>query len=123
MDDISNEPIEQPAVAPEASAASAEDDLASAERLKSGRDGILNELQKIIVGQEEVLDQVLMSLFVGGNSIITGVPGLAKTLIIQTVAEVVDLDFSRIQFTPDLMPADVTGTRHRPTGHRLPAVR
>ncbi len=86
------------------------DDIALAERLKVGREEILRELRKLIVGQDEVLEQVLLSLFVGANSILTGVPGLAKTLIIQSMAEVVDLQFSRIQFTPDLMPADITGT-------------
>ena len=68
------------------------------------------EVRKIIVGQKEVVDQVMMSLLTGGNSIITGVPGLAKTLLIATVARVLHLNFKRIQFTPDLMPADITGT-------------
>ncbi len=68
------------------------------------------EIRKVIVGQKEVVDQVMMSLLTGGNSIITGVPGLAKTLLIATVARVLHLDFKRIQFTPDLMPADITGT-------------
>src|SRR6185436_709159 len=68
------------------------------------------EVRKIIVGQNEVVDQVMISLLTGGNSIITGVPGLAKTLLIATVARVLHLDFKRIQFTPDLMPADITGT-------------
>ena len=78
--------------------------------MKEGRDRIVSELRKLIVGQEDALEQVLISLFVGGNSIITGVPGLAKTLIIHTLAQVLDLKFSRIQFTPDLMPSDITGT-------------
>src|SRR6202008_3194803 len=68
------------------------------------------ELKKLIVGQDDVLTQVLHTLFVGGNSLIVGVPGLAKTLLIHTMARVVDLKFSRIQFTPDLMPSDITGT-------------
>ena len=68
------------------------------------------EVRKIIVGQKEVVDQVMISLLTGGNSIITGVPGLAKTLLIATVAKVLHLDFKRIQFTPDLMPGDITGT-------------
>src|ERR687892_195168 len=88
----------------------APDDVALAEQMKQGRDRILAELRKLIVGQEDVVEQVLISLFVGGNSIITGVPGLAKTLIIHTLAQVLDLKFSRIQFTPDLMPSDITGT-------------
>ena len=90
--------------------AAAFDDVALAERMKQGRDRILAELRKLIVGQDDVVEQVLISLFVGGNSIITGVPGLAKTLIVHTLAQVLDLKFSRIQFTPDLMPSDITGT-------------
>jgi MoxR-like ATPase len=86
------------------------DDIALAERLKAGRDGIINELHKLIVGQEEVIELVLLSLFTGGNSLIVGVPGLAKTLLINTISQVLDLKFSRIQFTPDLMPSDITGT-------------
>ena len=86
------------------------DDIALADRLKEAREQILVELRKLIVGQDEVIEQVLLSLFVGGNSIITGVPGLAKTMIIHTVAQVLDLKFARIQFTPDLMPSDITGT-------------
>ncbi len=88
----------------------AADDVALAERLRQGRDRILAELGKAIVGQEDVLEQVLLTLFVGGNSILTGVPGLAKTLIVQAMAQVLDLTFRRIQFTPDLMPSDITGT-------------
>jgi len=87
-----------------------ETDIELAARLATGREQVLAQLAKQIVGQGEVLDQVLMTLFVGGNSILTGVPGLAKTLIVQTVAEILDLKFSRIQFTPDLMPSDITGT-------------
>jgi MoxR-like ATPase len=88
----------------------AADDIELAERLKEGRDRVVFELRKLIVGQDEVIDQVLMTLFVGGNSLIVGVPGLAKTLLIQSIAQVLDLKFSRIQFTPDLMPSDITGT-------------
>ena len=86
------------------------DDIDLADRLKSGRVQILSEIRKLIIGQEEVIEQVLLTLFVGGNSLLIGVPGLAKTLLIHTVAEVLDLKFSRIQFTPDLMPSDITGT-------------
>ena len=85
-------------------------DVALADRLKSGREQIISELRKLIVGQNEVIEQVLLSLFVGGNSLIIGVPGLAKTLLIHTIAQVMDLKFARIQFTPDLMPSDITGT-------------
>jgi MoxR-like ATPase len=86
------------------------DDIALADKMKTGRAQIVAELRKKIVGQEEVLDLVLLTLFVGGNSLIVGVPGLAKTLLIATLAKVVDLKFNRIQFTPDLMPSDITGT-------------
>ncbi len=96
--------------APSAQGLTSESDIELAARLAVGREQILTQLAKQIVGQEEVLGQVLMTLFVGGNSILTGVPGLAKTLIVQTVAEILDLEFSRIQFTPDLMPSDITGT-------------
>ncbi len=86
------------------------DDIALADRMNTGRQQILTELRKIIIGQQEVIEQVLMTLFVGGNSLIVGAPGLAKTLLIHTMARVLDLRFSRIQFTPDLMPSDITGT-------------
>jgi MoxR-like ATPase len=88
----------------------AEDDIALADRLRGANANITKELRKLIVGQDDAIEQVLLSLFVGGNSIVTGVPGLAKTLIVHTVAQVLDLKFARIQFTPDLMPSDITGT-------------
>src|SRR5438045_1869951 len=78
--------------------------------MKAGRERIISELKKLIVGQEDVIHEVLMTLFVGGNSMIVGAPGLAKTLLIHTMAQVLQLKFSRIQFTPDLMPSDITGT-------------
>src|SRR5688500_19484005 len=91
-----------------------------AERVQAGRARILGELRKVIVGQDEVVDQVLIALFTGGHCLITGVPGLAKTLLIKTVAEILDLSFKRIQFTPDLMPSDITGTERLDDedGHR-----
>src|SRR5919199_3415922 len=92
------------------------------ERLIAARQQILTEVRKVIIAQDEVVDQALISLFVGGHSLVTGVPGLAKTLLIRTLANVLDLSFKRIQFTPDLMPADITGTEiieeNRATGHR-----
>ena len=88
----------------------ASDDIALAEQMKTGRDRIITELRKIIIGQEDTINQVLLTLFVGGNSLVVGVPGLAKTLLIHTLARVLELKFSRIQFTPDLMPSDITGT-------------
>ena len=86
------------------------DDLALADLIKVGQEKISAELRKIIIGQDDVIGQILLTLFVGGNSLIVGVPGLAKTLLIHTIARVLDLKFSRIQFTPDLMPSDITGT-------------
>ena len=94
----------------EAGALESPDDIDLADRMKAGREQIISEVRKLIIGQEEVIEQMLLSLFVGGNSLLLGVPGLAKTLLIHTVAEVLDLKFSRIQFTPDLMPSDITGT-------------
>jgi MoxR-like ATPase len=92
------------------------------EQIHAGRDKILHEVRKVIVGQDEVLEQVMVALFAGGHCLITGVPGLAKTLLIRTIAQILDLEFKRIQFTPDLMPADITGTEvleeERATGQR-----
>src|SRR6202040_1306767 len=78
--------------------------------MKVGRQQIIAELGKRIIGQDDVIGQILLTLFVGGNSLIVGVPGLAKTLLVATLAKVLDLKFNRIQFTPDLMPSDITGT-------------
>jgi MoxR-like ATPase len=86
------------------------DDVALADKMNNGRKQIIAELQKRIIGQAEVIELVLLTLFVGGNSLIVGVPGLAKTLLIATLARVLELKFNRIQFTPDLMPSDITGT-------------
>lgn len=87
-----------------------QDDLALVKKMQDGRDQIITEIKKVIVGQEEVIDELLIALFAGGHCLITGVPGLAKTLLIKTVADILQVDFSRIQFTPDLMPADVVGS-------------
>jgi MoxR-like ATPase len=91
-------------------------------KLTAAREKIMREIHKVIIGQDEVVEQVLISIFVGGHTIITGVPGLAKTLLVRTLSGVLDLSFKRIQFTPDLMPADITGTEiieeDRSTGHR-----
>ena len=94
-----------------------------AERVQAGRARILAELRKVIVGQDEVVEQVLIALFTGGHCLITGVPGLAKTLLIKTIAEVLDLSFKRIQFTPDLMPSDITGTEILEEQHGTRALR
>jgi MoxR-like ATPase len=86
------------------------EDIALADKMNDGRRKIEAELGKLIIGQQDIINQVLLTLFVGGNSLIIGVPGLAKTLLIRTLAQVLDLKFNRIQFTPDLMPSDITGT-------------
>jgi MoxR-like ATPase len=92
------------------------------ERFQFVRDSILTEVREVIVGQEEVLDQILIGLFVGGHCLITGLPGTAKTLMVRTIAQTLGLVFKRIQFTPDLMPSDITGTdiieEDLTTGHR-----
>ena len=85
-------------------------DIDLAAKLKKGRDQIISELRTRIIGQDAVIEQVLTALFAGGNCLIVGVPGLAKTLLIHTIAQALDLKFSRIQFTPDLMPSDISGT-------------
>ena len=87
-----------------------QDDLALVKRMQEGREKIVAEIKKIIIGQEEIIDELLIALFGGGHVLVTGVPGLAKTLLIKTVADILQVDFSRIQFTPDLMPADVVGS-------------
>ncbi len=84
-------------------------DLALVKRMQEGRDKIVAEIKKVIVGQEDIIDELLIALFGGGHVLVTGVPGLAKTLLIKTVADILQVNFSRIQFTPDLMPADVVG--------------
>ncbi|MCC6585326.1 MAG: MoxR family ATPase [Bryobacterales bacterium] len=92
------------------------------ERFQEARDQILQQVRKVIVGQEEVLEQILIALFVGGHCLITGLPGTAKTLMVRTIAQTLGLIFKRIQFTPDLMPSDITGTdiieEDPTTGHR-----
>lgn len=100
----------------------ATEEVQAVEELMKSQELILAELQKVIVGQEEVINQMLMALFAGGHCLLEGVPGLAKTLMIRTLARILNLKFKRIQFTPDLMPADITGTdvleEDRSTGHR-----
>ncbi|MDP6414692.1 MAG: AAA family ATPase [Gammaproteobacteria bacterium] len=87
-----------------------QDDLALVKRMQEGREKIVAEIKKVIIGQEEIINELLIALFGGGHVLVTGVPGLAKTLLIKTVADILEVDFSRIQFTPDLMPADVVGS-------------
>ena len=92
------------------------------QRFQQVQENIVREVRKIIVGQDEVLEQVLIALFVGGHCLITGMPGTAKTLLVRTMAQALGLEFRRIQFTPDLMPTDITGTdiieENMTTGHR-----
>jgi MoxR-like ATPase len=92
------------------------------ERFQTVRDNIVGQVRRVIVGQEEVIDQILTALFVGGHCLITGLPGTAKTLMVRTIAQTLGLVFKRIQFTPDLMPSDITGTdiieEDPTTGHR-----
>jgi MoxR-like ATPase len=91
------------------------------EQLRSARQRIDGELSKVIIGQQDVIEQLLISLFAGGHCLITGAPGLAKTLLVRSIAQIFHLKFQRIQFTPDLMPADITGTEileQSADGHR-----
>ncbi len=85
-------------------------DIQLLKKLAQSTDNIRSEIGKIIVGQHDVVDQLLVSLFARGHCLLVGVPGLAKTLLIRTLAQALDLSFNRIQFTPDLMPSDITGT-------------
>ena len=98
------------------------DERAMIERLREGSKRILTECQKVIVGQRDVLEQLMIALFAQGHCLLVGVPGLAKTLMIRTLADAMNLSFSRVQFTPDLMPSDITGTDilqdDRATGQR-----
>lgn len=91
-------------------------------KLRDGREKMLTEIRKVIVGQDDVVEALMIVLFTGGHCLLTGAPGLAKTLLVRTLAKILDLDFKRIQFTPDLMPSDITGTEiideARVGGHR-----
>ena len=86
------------------------EDLQAAEQLSQAYRRITSELSKVIVGQEAVIEELLIALFARGHCLLVGVPGLAKTLLIHTLADTLSLKFNRIQFTPDLMPSDITGT-------------
>ena len=116
---IENQPAE--AIVPTTDA-----DREIVERLTGGRVKIEAELAKVIVGQREVIEQLLIALFAGGHCLITGAPGLAKTLLVKTIARIFHLKFQRIQFTPDLMPTDITGTeilQDTPEGRKMTFVR
>ncbi len=99
-----------------------ENDLAAADQLKAAYKSLCQQLSRVIVGQEQVIEELLIALFSRGHCILEGVPGLAKTLMISSLSKCLSLDFSRIQFTPDLMPSDITGTEvieeNRSTGTR-----
>jgi MoxR-like ATPase len=91
-------------------ASTSDADLQAVERLSAGYRRITAEIGKVIVGQQRVIEELLVAMFAGGHCLLVGVPGLAKTLMIHTLADALDLSFNRVQFTPDLMPADITGT-------------
>ncbi len=97
-------------------------DLAALDQLKTAQERIREQIRAAVVGQVAVIEQLLVAIFAGGHCILEGVPGLAKTLLVHTVADCLSLDFGRIQFTPDLMPADITGTdvlhEDKASGHR-----
>jgi len=80
------------------------------EDLKKTREGLIREMHRVIIGQDEIIEKIMAGLFAGGHCLLIGVPGLAKTLMVRTLAKILDLSFKRIQFTPDLMPSDITGT-------------
>ena len=85
-------------------------DTAAIEQLVAHYKELKNEIHKVIVGQDDVVDQVLISIFSRGHCLLVGVPGLAKTLLVNTIAQTLSLDFNRVQFTPDLMPSDIIGS-------------
>jgi hypothetical protein len=103
--------------------ATGQDGIAAVRELASARKRILEQVRRVIVGQDQVIDELLLGLFADGHCLLVGVPGLAKTLLISTLAQILDLEFNRIQFTPDLMPSDITGTEileeNRATGERI----
>src|SRR5213594_690829 len=102
--------IETPKHQPPATARTADEDLQAVAQLKNACAKIKAEVGKIIVGQEQVVDQVLISILTRSHALLVGVPGLAKTLLVSTLSQTLHLSFKRIQFTPDLMPSDITGT-------------
>src|SRR5512140_1049214 len=104
-----NAPTKEPPILP-AAKSPRQAERETVERLAAGRKQIEIELSKVIIGQKDVIEQILIALFAGGHCLITGAPGLAKTLLVKSIARIFHLKFQRIQFTPDLMPADITGT-------------
>src|SRR6059058_2299091 len=105
---------------------SAPSDQQLVEQITQGRSKVYAELGKVIIGQKEIIEELLIALFAGGHCLITGAHGLAKTLLVKSIAQIFHLKFQRIQFTPDLMPADITGTEilsETETGRRLTFVK
>ncbi|MEJ6717686.1 MAG: AAA family ATPase, partial [Akkermansiaceae bacterium] len=86
------------------------EDIQAVAKLGEARDGVVNELRKVIVGMEDVIEEMMIAVFAQGHCLLVGVPGLAKTLLVSSLSEALSLSFKRIQFTPDLMPSDITGT-------------
>src|SRR5438105_5426384 len=117
------EPIDAEPAAPAEPPAAKDADLAAIERLNDGYRRLRQELGKAVVGQQRVLEELLIAIFARGHCLLVGVPGLAKTLMIRTLADALHLSFSRVQFTPDLMPSDITGTEvlqeDKATGQRM----
>ncbi len=106
---------------PPSSAPPSPNELEQAKRLQVAFKNVRQQVAKIIVGQDETIEQLLIAILAGGHCLLEGVPGLAKTLMVRTLAQAMDLQFQRIQFTPDLMPADITGTdiiQQSDSGHR-----
>ena len=87
-----------------------ENDVQAVAKLGEARDGVVKELRKVIVGMEDVIEEMMIAVFAQGHCLLVGVPGLAKTLLVSSLSEALSLSFKRIQFTPDLMPSDITGT-------------
>jgi MoxR-like ATPase len=103
-------PTPPPATSPESDFAAGADELALVEKMRSYTDRIRAEVGKVIIGQRDVLDQILMCILANGHALLIGLPGMAKTLTVKTIAQVLNLEFKRVQFTPDLMPGDIIGT-------------
>src|ERR1051325_3087967 len=116
------DPSEVKSVLPVNTGELTKDDIQAADRLKNAYKSLCQQLARVIVGQDNVIEELLIALFSRGHCILEGVPGLAKTLMISSLSKCLSLDFSRIQFTPDLMPSDITGTEvieeNRSTGTR-----
>ncbi|MBU4460313.1 MAG: AAA family ATPase, partial [Verrucomicrobia bacterium] len=107
---MSDQPIGENGVVPAATAAATDEDVAAIDRLRAVYDNLRGEIARVIIGQDDVIRKLLICVFARGHALLMGVPGLAKTLLVHTLSDLLHLKFSRIQFTPDLMPSDITGT-------------